>query len=123
MSESNALKRLFNTAAAYNTWLFRNNVGGYTDSRGRFIRYGLCRGSADAIGWTEVTITQGDVGRTVAVFTAYETKSKRGPVRPDQEAFLRAVAASGGIAGIVRDGENINERLARAVAEWRKIHA
>jgi hypothetical protein len=121
MSESNALKRLFNTAAAYNTWLFRNNVGGYRDSQGRFIRYGLCPGSADAIGWTEVTITQEDVGRVVAVFTAYETKSKRGQVRPDQESFLRAVAASGGIAGIVRDGENINERLARAVAEWRSI--
>lgn len=121
MSESNALKRLFNAASQHGAWLFRNNVGGYRDNRGRFVRYGLCRGSADAIGWTEVTITPCDVGRKVAVFTAYETKSTRGQVRPDQESFLRAVAASGGIAGIVRDGENINERLAGAVAEWRKI--
>lgn len=113
------LRRLLNTAAQYRAWLFRNNTGAYKDAHGRLVRYGLCRGSSDAIGWTELDIEPADVGRTVAVFTAYETKSTRGRLTSEQVAFLDAVRRSGGIAAEVREGDDINNRLRDAAKDWR----
>lgn len=120
MSEANVLKRLLNTSGQWRAWLFRNNTGALTDAQGRVVRFGLCRGSADAIGWTEVDIEPADVGRTVAVFTAYETKSRRGRLTPEQTNFLDAVRRSGGIAAEVREGEDINNRLRNAARDWRE---
>jgi hypothetical protein len=49
--------------------VFRNNVGEYKVGD-RYIRYGLCPGSSDIIGWTPVKITPEMVGTTLPVFTA-----------------------------------------------------
>ena len=82
--------------------LFRNNVGTLRDINGRPVQFGLCTGSADLIGWTSRTITPEMVGSTVAVFTSIEVKTPTGRVRPEQQAWMDAVAAAGGIAGIAR---------------------
>ncbi len=37
--------------------IFRNNTGAVTTADGRFITFGLCKGSSDLIGWTEIEIT------------------------------------------------------------------
>ena len=85
------------------TRLFRNQVGSLPDPRtGRLVTFGLARGSADLIGWRTVTITPDMVGRRLAVFTRIEVKTPPGRVRPDQAAWLGAVQAAGGIAGIAR---------------------
>lgn len=85
------------------TRLFRNQVGSLPDPRtGRLVTFGLARGSADLIGWRTVTITPDMVGRRLAVFTSIEVKTPTGRVRPDQTAWLGAVQAAGGIAGIAR---------------------
>lgn len=81
--------------------LFRNNVGSLPDPRtGRLVSFGLAPGSADLIGWRSTVITPDMVGQTVAVFASVEVKSARGRVRPDQAAWLAAVQAAGGIAGV-----------------------
>ena len=86
--------------------LFRNNVGKLPDPRtGRLVTFGLAPGSADLIGWRTVEITPDMVGQTVAVFASIEVKAARGRVRPDQAAWLAAVQAAGGIAGIARSAE------------------
>ena len=83
--------------------LFRNQVGSLPDPRtGRLVTFGLARGSADLIGWRTVTITPDMVGSRLAVFTSIEVKTPTGRVRPDQAAWLGAVQAAGGIAGIAR---------------------
>ena len=85
------------------TRLFRNQVGSLPDPRtGRLVTFGLARGSADLIGWRTVTITPDMVGHRLAVFTSIEVKTPTGRVRPDQAAWLGAVQAAGGIAGIAR---------------------
>ena len=66
------------------------------------MQFGLCKGSADLIGWTSRTITEEMVGQQVAVFTSIEVKTPTGRVRPEQQQWLDAVAKAGGIAAVAR---------------------
>lgn len=85
------------------TRLFRNQVGSLPDPRtGRLVTFGLAKGSADLIGWRTITIGPEHVGQQIAVFTSIEVKTPTGRVRPDQTAWMVAVQAAGGIAGIAR---------------------
>jgi len=85
-----------------NCRLFRNNTGTLRDQHGRPVQFGLCKGSADLIGWTSRTITPEMVGQQIAVFTSIEVKSSSGRVKPEQQQWLNAVQAAGGIAGVAR---------------------
>lgn len=85
-----------------NVRLFRNNVGAAKDASGRFIHYGLAKGSADLIGWKTRTITEDDIGSTIAQFVSIEVKSSTGKPRPDQIHWAQVVTQAGGIAGIAR---------------------
>ena len=89
-----------------NTRLFRNNTGTLRDQNGRPVSFGLARGSADLIGWRTVTITPDMVGQQVAVFTSIEVKTATGRLRPEQQQWLDAVQAAGGIAGVARSVED-----------------
>jgi hypothetical protein len=88
------------------TRLFRNNTGTLRDQHGRPVSFGLCKGSADLIGWTTRTITPDMVGQQVAVFTSIEVKTATGRLRPEQQQWLDAVQAAGGIAGVARSVED-----------------
>jgi hypothetical protein len=82
--------------------VFRNNTGTLRDPNGRPVQFGLCKGSADLIGWTTRTITSEMVGQRIAVFTSIEVKTPTGRVQPEQKQWLEAVQAAGGIAGVAR---------------------
>ena len=86
--------------------LWRNNTGCLPDANGRLVRFGLCPGSADLIGYTTVEITPDMVGQRVAVFTAVEVKSRTGRPTPEQTAFLKHIQDAGGRAGIARSIED-----------------
>jgi hypothetical protein len=88
------------------TRLFRNNTGTLRDQHGRPVSFGLCKGSADLIGYRTITITPDMVGQQVAVFTSIEVKTATGRMRPEQQAWLDAVQAAGGIAGVARSVED-----------------
>lgn len=94
------------------TRLFRNNSGALRDERGQLVRYGLCSGSADLIGFQQVTITPDMVGQSLAVFTAIEVKSPTGRPTAEQEAFLAMVTHFGGRAGIARSIEEAERIIA-----------
>ena len=91
--------------------LFRNNTGTLRDQHGRPMTFGLAKGSADLIGWTTRTITPEMVGQQVAVFTSIEVKSATGRLRPEQQQWLEAVQAAGGIAGVARSVCDANALL------------
>lgn len=91
--------------------LFRNNCGVLRDRRGVPVSYGLQPGSGDLIGWKRVTITPDMVGSTVAVFTSIEVKTATGRLRPEQQQWLDAVQAAGGIAGVARSVEDAQAML------------
>jgi len=94
------------------TRLFRNNTGTLKDQNGRPVQFGLCKGSADLIGWKRVTITPEMVGQQVAVFTSIEVKTPTGRIRPEQQQWLDAVQAAGGIAGVARSVEDAQRIMA-----------
>jgi hypothetical protein len=88
------------------TRVFRNNTGTLRDQNGRPVQFGLCKGSADLIGWRTVTVTPEMVGTQVAVFLSIEVKTPTGRLRPEQQQWLDAVQAAGGIAGVARSVED-----------------
>ncbi len=81
--------------------LWRNNTGALRDARGQLVRYGLCPGSSDLIGYRSVVITEDMVGQRLAVFAAVEVKD-RGRATEQQEAFINLIQQAGGLAGVAR---------------------
>ena len=88
------------------TRLFRNNTGTLRDQHGRPVQFGLCKGSADLIGYRTITITPEMVGQQVAVFTSIEVKTPTGRIRPEQQQWLETIQSAGGIAGVARSVED-----------------
>ena len=91
--------------------LHRNNTGTLRDQHGRPVSFGLAKGSSDLIGWTTRSITPEMVGQQVAVFTSIEVKSPTGRIRPEQQQWIDAVQAAGGIAGVARSVEDAQSLL------------
>lgn len=119
MSEKTLLNDLQIQFSKVGRRLFRNNVGiGWAGNATRFDRItqvfvapgdvliknarplhsGLCKGSADLIGFSPMRIK----GKLYAIFTALEIKVGRTPTTPEQISFINMVKQNGGIAGIVR---------------------
>lgn len=75
-----------------------------TLANARMFTTGLCVGGADIIGIHQAT------GRFIAV----EVKTPKGRVSPEQQTFINAVRAAGGIAGIARSVEDALELIRSA---------
>jgi hypothetical protein len=99
------------------TRLWRNNTGTLRDQHGRPVQFGLCKGSADLIGYRTVTITPDMVGQQVAVFASIEVKTPTGRIRPEQQQWLDTVRAAGGIAGVARSVSDAETLLRNMTAE------
>ena len=82
--------------------LWRNNTGALVDQQGRFVRFGLCKGSSDLIGLRSLEVTPEMVGRRLAQFVALEIKTESGTVSTEQRAFLRLVQQLGGLGAVCR---------------------
>lgn len=102
MSEQRIQQEIRIACSNGDTRLFRNNTGTLRDQHGRPVQFGLCKGSADLIGYRTITITPEMVGQQVAVFTSIEVKSATGRLRPEQQQWLDAVVKAGGIAAVAR---------------------
>lgn len=89
--------------------LFRNNTGALLDMKGRLVKFGLCKGSSDLIGFKSITITPDMVGSKIAVFSAIEVKDK-GKATVEQTNFINVIKKAGGFAGVansVKDAKKI----------------
>lgn len=90
--------------------LFRNNVGAWKNSKGHWIRYGLCEGSSDLIGWRPLIITADMVGKKISQFVAVETKrSSKSRVSAKQSHFVNVVKNSGGVGIIASSIEDLED--------------
>jgi len=116
VSEQQIQQNIRLTCSTGATRLFRNNTGTLKDQHGRPVSFGLCKASADLIGWRTVTVTPEMVGTQVAVFASIEVKTAAGRLRPEQQQWLDAVQAAGGIAGVARSVSDA-EALLRDVAQ------
>ena len=83
--------------------LFRNQVGQLPDPRtGRYVQFGLAKGSSDLVGFKTIKITPEMIGQEVAQFVSIEIKTERGKLTEVQENWLQKVHDSGGIVGVAR---------------------
>ncbi len=89
--------------------VFRNNVG-VADVRGAKIRFGLCKGSSDLIGFIRLEIN----GVKTARFLALEIKTATGKPTEEQKLFIKVVQAFGGFACVVRSVEEALAAIERA---------
>jgi len=94
----------------------RFTVGTFLTMDGRPVKVGE-PGVSDLIGITPRVITQDDVGKTIGVFTAIETKRAKDDTKKarkiSQGNFIRRIQELGGIAGICRSVEDV-EKLVNA---------
>ena len=111
MSEATVLKKSMLSASSAGAKVFRNNVGIAFQPNGQVIKYGLCNGSSDLIGWVPVTITQDMVGLRIAQFLAIECKDKKGRATQEQENFLSNVREGGGIGIITKTGDDVEQLI------------
>lgn len=124
MAERDLYGTLMICASQAGARLFRNNTGmGWvgkvkrrvgnllTLENPRVLHSGLCNGSSDLIGWTQVRITDEMLGKTVAVFTAIEVKGDDGKPSKEQIAFCKAVKNSGGISAVVKSVDDLEAAL------------
>lgn len=111
MSEQTIQQRIRLALSRGAVRLWRNNTGALRDQRGQLVRYGLCQGSSDLIGYRSIEITPDMVGQHIAQFVALEVKSPTGRTTPEQAAFLRLVAEAGGVSGVVRSIEDASKQL------------
>ena len=83
--------------------LFRNQVGQLPDPRtGRYVQFGLAKGSSDLVGFKTIKITPEMIGKEIAQFVSIEIKTERGKLTEVQENWLQKVKSSGGIVGVAR---------------------
>ena len=81
--------------------LFRNNVGAFKVGN-RYVKYGLCEGSSDLIGFKKVKITKDMVGKNLSIFCAFETKrDSTSKITTEQNHFIEVVNRNGGIGKII----------------------
>ena len=101
MKEGNIQQLIRLEAHKYDLVLLRNNVGSLEDKTGRWVQFGLCKGSSDLIGWH----------KTTGKFVAIEVKRPGQKLRPDQKDFIDRVKEAGGIAGVARCPDDLAEIL------------
>lgn len=123
MLEADFMRRCMKRATDLGARLFRMNiglawVGEVTKNRDGSITIRNPRpfksgvpGMSDLIGWTPVVITPDMVGKTIAVYSAVETKSARGRASEEQKNFVAAVHRAGGKAGIAKVDEDLDAIL------------
>src|SRR5882672_2859688 len=111
MTETTLVRRLMMHASTLGGRWFREQVGRYRlalpdcqrcQCQGRVLSSGWCVGASDVLDWTPHVVTEADLGRTIAVMTAWECKVGRNVTTTEQGAFLSAVQQQGGIAAVVR---------------------
>jgi len=109
MKETDILQKCRLAAHKYGLQLFRNNVGSLEDKRGRWVQYGLAKGSGDLIGYKSVTVTPEMVGKKIAIFVSAEVKRPDKKLTPAQENWMREIRRAGGLADIVYSPDDLSK--------------
>lgn len=98
-----------NTGVVWAGNIVKRSAGEIVLSNPRPIKAGLCVGSSDLIGWTEIEITPEMIGRKIAVFTAIEAKTGSVRLTKPQAHFIKTIKQAGGIAGEIREVSQVSD--------------
>jgi hypothetical protein len=91
--------------------LWRNASGLATGANGAPVRFGVGpNGASDFIGYRQVEITEGMVGKTIAQFISVESKAPdAGPPDDAQVRFIDRINKAGGVAIVVRGRDDLEK--------------
>ena len=107
-AESKVNDAIIKAGRLFGSILFRNRRGMARLEGGGMFPYGLGpNGFPDNVGYTPIRITDEMVGRTVAVFTAFEAKTETGKVASHQQEVIDELKARGCIAGVATNAEDV----------------
>jgi hypothetical protein len=130
MSEADLMRRLQMAASRLGARLFRQNTGmawvGQVEKRTGMVHlnpgdvvirnarpfHAGVTGMSDLGGWVPVTVTPEMVGSTVALYAQVEVKENGRPTK-EQTAWIHAVSAAGGLAGVARSESDLARILRR----------
>jgi hypothetical protein len=109
MTETTLLRQVRLALQRQGITTFRNNTGVAVYKDGRRVRYGLCKGSSDLVGWKSYTQPNALHSRlrTTAIFVAVEVKVWPKKPTKDQRRFLNAVFAAGGWAAVAYGPDDV----------------
>lgn len=97
----------------------RYQVGTFLTMDGRPVKIGVV-GASDLLGIVPHVVTAEDVGKTIGVFCAIETKKEKDSTdkerKKKQAAFIRVVRSYGGVAGIAR---SVADAVAIVTEKWK----
>ena len=110
-SEQEIQNQIILAVSQGNSRLFRNNVGGAKLADGRWLNFGLHKGSSDLIGWRTIKITPDMVGKKIAQFLSVEVKKLKGRVSTEQQNWIDVVNTHGGHALIARSAEQATKEI------------
>ena len=113
LSEKEIQNRIMIALSTKNSRVFRNNVGSAITVDGRYITFGLAKGSADLIGWRTIEITPDMVGKKIAQFLSVEVKNKTGKLTKLQQNWHDAVNSQGGLAIISKSESEALDAIKR----------
>lgn len=94
-------------------WRFNAGFGWVNTSRGAAPQRFVPTGFPDLAGWVKIG--------GLAVWLGVECKSARGRLSKEQEAWMRWVAAAGGIYLVARSAEQVEAELDRAIAAMKGV--
>lgn len=78
-------------------------MGQLPDPRtGRYVQFGLAKGSSDLIGFKKIKITEDMIGKEIAQFVSIEIKTEKGKLTTQQNNWLTFINKAGGITGVAR---------------------
>ena len=102
--ESETQRDILLCAPSIGCRLLRNNVGAFQDATGRWVHFGVGGdGGSDLIGWTD------DAG--TAVWTVVEVKRKPRKPTTEQQAFVDAAIAAGGIGVVAYSVQDFRDAI------------
>jgi hypothetical protein len=87
-------------------YIFRNQVGTFYTRSGQPVKVGVV-GSADAIGFCCMEVTQEMVGRTVPIFFGAEYKTAKGRQREEQKQWEQHITSFGAPYRLIRSPEEM----------------
>ncbi len=130
MSEGGFKRQMMLALSGVGFTVFNNPVGTVVAKSGDHVRFGLSKGSSDIVGWRTGTIVRPGTLLTfdnirVAVFCAFEIKTRRGRPTKEQQHFIEVLNEAGGFAVVVKaPGANPTNTECRDLAaridnEWK----
>ncbi len=124
MAESEIMRAGWLAMVKNGAKIWRNNVGmgisgkfrrlqngDFIVEHGRPIKFGLCQGSPDLVGYISTTVSAEMIGMKIAIFVGAECKTESGSIAKEQIEFLEMARKDGALSFVFRTPSEAIDKL------------